>query len=136
MMNPITVILADNNRHIHESFKMLIYPLKDIRVAGEAHSGEEAISIANELRPDVMLMDINMSPVNGLEATKQILDKNPDIKIIGLSMHSDISFCKSMMSLGAYGYLTKASTYREIIDAIKEVAVGKKYIDKKIAAVI
>ncbi|MEO7922902.1 MAG: response regulator transcription factor [Chitinophagaceae bacterium] len=132
MPKPITVLIADDNVHIRESLRVLLGPIGNIDIIGEAKNGEEAIALATELEPDIILMDINMSPVNGFEATRKILKQHPAIRIIGLSLHSEASYCRNMLRLGASGYITKSSPYTEIITAITEVAAGKKYIDKKI----
>lgn len=101
-----------------------------------ATNGEEAIAMAGELKPDIILMDINMSPVNGFEATRKIIKLHPAIKIIGLSLHTEAAYCRNMLRLGAKGYVTKSSPYNDIIDAINIVAAGGKYIDKKITGIV
>jgi two-component system invasion response regulator UvrY len=136
MPKPITVLIADDNHHIRESLHVLLAPLENMKLIGEACNGEEAIVQAAELNPDIILMDINMSPVNGFEATRKILKQNPAIKIIGLSLHVEASYCRNMLRLGARGYVTKSSPYTEIITAINEVYEGGKYIDKKITGII
>ena len=132
MKKQITVLIADDNNHIRETLKTLLEGNDDISVIGEAKNGEEAIKMALGLSPDIVIMDINMSPVNGFEATRKILKVDPSIKIIGLSMHKESSYCNNMMRLGAKGYLVKSSSYSEIIVAIKEVSAGRKYIDKDV----
>ena len=136
MPKPITVLIADDNHHIRESLHVLLAPQDHMKLVGEAKNGEEAIALATEVCPDVILMDINMSPVNGFEATRKILKQHPGIKIIGLSLHVEASYCRNMLRLGARGYVTKSSPYTEIITAINEVAAGGKYIDKKIVGII
>lgn len=129
----ISILIADDNFYMREGLHILFQPMEDMQVVGEARNGEEVIAMAAELQPDIILMDINMSPVNGFEATRKILKQFPNIKIIGLSLHTEPAYCKNLMRLGAKGYIIKSSPYSEIITAIKEVAAGKKYIDKKIA---
>lgn len=133
MPRPVSILIADDNLYMREGLHILISPLEDMKVIGEASNGEETIKMAGELSPDIILMDINMSPVNGFEATRKILKQFPDIKIIGLSLHTEPAYCKNLMRLGAKGYMTKSSPYNEIIIAIREVAAGRKYIDKKIS---
>lgn len=130
MKHQIRVLIADDNKMMREILSMLITDLKEIQIAGEAHNGEEAIALAKKLSPDIILMDINMSPVNGFEATRKILKQNPPAKIIGLSLHKAPSYAKNMLQLGAKGYVTKSASHQEIIEAIKKVAAGGKYIDK------
>jgi len=136
MQELITVLIADDNAHTRETLRVMLNALENIELAGEACNGEEAIQMAAELKPHVMLMDINMSPVNGFEATRKILKQNSSIRIIALSLHKEVSYCRNMLRLGAKGYVSKSSSYAEIVEAIKEVAAGGKYIDKSIAGLL
>ena len=120
---------------MRDTLKIILTPIKSLKLVGEAANGEEIIKLAAEINPDIILLDINMSPVNGFEATRKILRQNPAIKIIALSLHKELSYCRNMIRLGAKGYVTKSSPYREIIDAINEVAAGGKYIDKNIPGI-
>lgn len=132
MKKQITVLIADDNKLMLKTLSMLISGMEDVHLAGEASNGEEAIAFAKELSPDIILMDINMSPVNGFEATRKILMQNPAAKIIGLSLHNQATYAKNMLKLGAKGYVTKSASHEKIIEAIKIVAAGGKYIDKEI----
>lgn len=132
MGKQLTVLIADDNTRMRESLRILLSSVEEVVVAGEAKNGEEVIILASELCPDIILMDINMSPVNGFEATRKILKNNSAIKIIGLSLHKEPSYCRNLMRLGAKGYVTKSAPYNEIIVAVKEVAAGGKYIDKDV----
>ena len=111
-----------------KQFVFLLSRFANLKLVGEAESGEEAISLAKQLNPDVVLIDINMSPVNGFEATRKILKQNPLAKIIGLSVHKQPSYAKNILQLGAKGYVTKSSPHKEIILAIQKVSEGKEYI--------
>ena len=128
MDKAITILIADDNKYIRETIGFLLSRFKNLKLVGEAESGEEAISLAKQLKPDVILIDINMSPINGFEATRKILKQNPSTKIIGLSVHKQPSYAKNILQLGAKGYVTKSSSHKEIILAIKEVSEGKEYI--------
>ncbi|MCW3119995.1 MAG: two component transcriptional regulator, LuxR family [Chitinophagaceae bacterium] len=128
MEKQVTIMIADDNNFFRESLRLILSDLEMFILIGEAKNGEEAIALSDELSPDIIIMDINMSPVNGFEATRKILKRNPAIKIIGMSMHSEPSYWKNMMRLGARGYLTKSTPYLEIIAALKEIAAGGKYI--------
>jgi DNA-binding NarL/FixJ family response regulator len=130
MAKHITVLIADDNVHMRESLRILISPVENLKLLGEAKNGEEAIAYASELNPDIILMDINMSPVNGFEATRKIVKLFPQIKIIGLSLHTEPAYCRNLMRLGAKGYVTKSSPYEEILIAIQQVAAGNRYVDK------
>lgn len=133
MEKQITVLIADDNQLMRKTLWLLISTMKEVKLAGEATNGKEAIELAESLSPDIILMDINMSPVNGFEATRKILKKNPDIKIIGVSLHTEPSYAKNIIQLGAKGYVAKSSPPEEIKKAISQVAAGGKYIDKCIA---
>ena len=128
MDKAITILIADDNKYIRETIRFLLSRFKHLQLVGEAQSGEEAISLARELSPDIILIDINMAPVNGFEATRKILKQNPLTKIIGLSVHKQPSYAKNILQLGAKGYVTKSSPHKEIIQAIMEVSEGKEYI--------
>lgn len=119
-----------------KALSILISETKGLQLAGVARNGEETIAFAQELSPDIILMDINMSPVNGFEATRKILKHNPAVKIIGLSLHTEPTYARNMLKLGVKGYVTKSAPHQEIIEAIIKVAAGGKYIDKGLAGKI
>jgi DNA-binding NarL/FixJ family response regulator len=127
-MQKITVLLVDDHRLIRDSWSFILSSDPRFEVTGETSSGEEAIEIAKEKRPDIILMDVNMTPINGFDATKQIRKLSPGSKIIGVSMHSMPAYAKRMLQLGAMGYVTKNSSKDEMINAILEVNHGRKYI--------
>jgi two-component system invasion response regulator UvrY len=133
MEKQITLLIADDNIFFRESLRVLLSGLDIVILEEEAKNGEEAILLAATHSPTIILLDINMSPVNGFEATRKILKQNPAIKIIGLSMHQEPSYCKNLLRLGAKGYITKVAPHTEIIEAIREVAAGGKYVDKGIS---
>lgn len=128
MDKAITILIADDNKYIRETIRFLISRIDNFQLVGEAESGEEAISLAKQLSPDVILIDINMAPINGFEATRKILKQSPSAKIIGLSVHKQPSYAKNIIQLGAKGYVTKSSPHKEIINAITQVSEGKEYI--------
>lgn len=132
MERQATIVIADDNNFFRESLRLVLSSIDHFTIVGEATNGEEAIQLAIQLQPDIIIMDINMSPVNGFEATRKIMKQFPHIKIIGLSLHKEASYCKNMMRLGARGYLTKSASHTDMIAAIKEIAGGGKYIDKDI----
>ena len=133
MEKQITVLIAEDNTLMRNTLKRLIADAPGIMTLAEASNGQQAISLASELSPDIILMDINMSPVNGFEATRKIVSHNPAARIIGLSLHTEISYIKNLLQLGAKGYLTKKASPAEIINAIKIVAAGGAYIDSSLA---
>lgn len=132
MEKQITVLIAENHRFMRDSLREILSEMEDVTCSGEARNGEEAIQLAEELCPDIILMDINMSPVNGFEATRKILKQNPSIRIIGLSMHREVSYCKNLMRLGAKGFVIKNFAHEEVIEAIIQVAAGGKFISKEL----
>jgi two-component system, NarL family, invasion response regulator UvrY len=131
MKKRITVLIADDNRFVCEGLKTILTSgIDSLTIAGIACNGEEAIEMTDALNPDIILMDINMKPVNGYEATRKILLQHPGIKIIGISMNNEVSYARNIMRLGARGYIIKSASAQEIINAVKIVAEGGKYIDK------
>ena len=127
-MEKINILLVDDHRLIRDSWSFILNSDPRFTVMGETSSGEEAIEIARNKQPDIILMDVNMTPVNGFEATKQIRKVSPSSKVIGVSMHSMPAYAKRMLQLGAMGYVTKNSSKEEMITAILEVTANRKYI--------
>ncbi|HLG40536.1 MAG TPA: response regulator transcription factor [Chitinophagaceae bacterium] len=127
-MEQISIILVDDHKLIRDSWSFILNSDPRFTVIGETSSGEEAVEIVKTLRPDIVLMDVNMAPVNGFDATRQIIRFSPSTKIIAVSMHSMPAYAKRMMQLGAMGYVTKNSSKDEMIKAIIEVNSGRKYI--------
>jgi DNA-binding NarL/FixJ family response regulator len=128
----IRVFIVDDHDMVRETWKMLLQSCDDIEVIKDCASGAEAIDIAHTLDPHVILMDINMSPVNGFEATRKILKRSPHIRIIGISVNNQPGYAKNIMQLGARGYVTKNSSKDEMVSAIREVMKGKTYICKEV----
>jgi DNA-binding NarL/FixJ family response regulator len=127
-MEKISILLVDDHRLIRDSWSFILNSDPRFEVVAETSNGEEAISIARDKKPDVILMDVNMTPVNGFDATKQIRKFSPGSKVIGVSMHSMPAYAKRMLQLGAMGYVTKNSSKEEMITAILEVNYGRKFI--------
>lgn len=124
----IRIILVDDHRLILESWKLLLENDPRFVIVAECENGMEAIKEAQQLIPDVILMDINMSPVNGFEATQKIMAANPSMKIIGVSINNQPSYATKILELGAKGFVTKGSSFDELTNAIVEVYEGGKYI--------
>ena len=127
-MEKITILLVDDHRLIRDSWSHVLNTEPILQVIGAASTGEEAIEIAKTKRPRIILMDINMSPLNGFDTTKIIRKQSPGSRIIGVSMHAIPVYAKKMFQAGAIGYVTKNSSREELITAILEVDAGKKYI--------
>lgn len=135
-MEKITILLVDDHKLIRDSWSFILNSDPRFIVIGETSSGQEAIEIAKEKRPNIVLMDVNMSPVNGFDATKQIHKLSPESRIIAVSMHTMPAYAKRMLQLGAMGYVTKNSSKEEMITAIIEVRNGKKYICEEVKNIL
>jgi two-component system response regulator NreC len=132
----LRILLADDHKITRQGLRSLLEKQQDMEVVAEAENGREAIRLAAEMAPDVVIMDITMPDLNGVEATKQILSKSPDIKIIGLSMHSDTVFVTEMLKSGAAGYLIKDCAFEELVRAIRTVIENKVYLSPSISGVV
>ena len=128
MDDTIRLVIVDDHSLIRETWKLVLQHDPRIKVVAECASGEEAIRFAGLVSPDVMLMDINMTPVNGLEATQAITASQPHIRIIGLSINNQPAYARNMLQLGARGYMTKNSPREEMVKAILTVMEGGVYI--------
>lgn len=132
----IKILIADDHKLFREGTITLLSENQDIEIIGQAEDGKEAIAKAKETQPDILIIDIGMPKINGIEATRILKSEAPDIKIIALTMHSEKHFIKGMLEAGAYGYLFKNCDYDELIQAIKTVYSGKKYLSDEITEVI
>lgn len=132
----ITILIVDDHKLIRDTWSFILNSDPRFQVIAESDSGKEAIDLAENNRPNIVLMDINMSPMNGFEATKEIRKVSPESKIIGVSMHSQPAYAKKMLQVGAMGYITKNSSKEEMIGAISEVAQGNKYICHEVKAIL
>ena len=132
-MTAIRVMLVDDHAVVRMGFKLLLQGADDIEVVAEAESGEEAIKRYPEIKPDVVVMDISMPGIGGLEAVTRLLAKDPAAKVLILSAHEDSSHPKRLLKAGAVGYLSKRSAAEELIQAIHQVATGKTFVDSKLA---
>ncbi|MEY5021141.1 MAG: hypothetical protein RJA91_700 [Pseudomonadota bacterium] len=132
-MSQIKILLVDDHAVVRMGFKMLIEAEADIKVIGEAESGEVAVKLFQELKPDIIVMDITMPGIGGLEAIDRIMAKDKNTKILVLSAHEDSVHPKRVLNAGAMGYLTKRSAAEELIKAIKSIHQGKRYLESNIA---
>ena len=132
-MKRITVLLAEDHQIVREGFRSLLKSEPDIEVVGEAQTGREAVALVKKLRPAVVVMDIAMPSLNGLEATRQIRKGFPDIKVIILSAHSDDAYVEQMIQLGASGFLLKQASSHSLAAAIREVQKGGTFFSPDVA---
>lgn len=133
-MTKLRIMLADDHETVREGLKMIVNAQDDMEVVGFAGDGHEAVARAQELLPDVLVMDISMPKLNGLKATQKINEVCPQVKVLTLSRHADDGYVRELLGAGACAYVLKQSAPRELIHAIRAVAAGGKYIDPKLAA--
>jgi len=127
------VLIADDHQIIRQGLKRILEKESWIEIAGEAQNGREVIKMAQKVQPDFIIVDIGMPELNGIEATRQIHDKMPWIKIICLSIHGDYHFIEDMLEAGASAYLLKDCAVDELIFAISKIKRGKRYIAKSLS---
>jgi DNA-binding NarL/FixJ family response regulator len=135
-MEKISILIADDHKLIRETWTYILNSDPRFQVVAECADSEEAVELARLKRPHIILMDINMAPFNGFEATEKIRKVSPGSKIIGVSMHSQPAYAKKMLQVGAKGYVTKNSSKEEMFTAITEVFKGNKYVCDEIKTII
>lgn len=132
----IKVIIADDHKIMRDGLKSILEKQRDIEIIAEASDGRMTVELAIKLKPDVIIMDIAMPDMNGIEATRQIIEKSPKIKVIVLSMHSDQQFIIEMLNAGASGYLLKDCAFLELVNAIHAVMAKRSYLSPDIAHIM
>ncbi len=132
----IRVLLVDDHDLVRTGIRRLLEDTEGIEVVGEARSGEEAITVAQTTCPEVVLMDVNMPGMGGLEATRKLLRQNPALKIIVVSVHVDGLVPKRLLEAGAVGYLTKGCSAEEVVLAVRTVQRGQRYISRDVAQIL
>jgi two-component system invasion response regulator UvrY len=130
--DPIRIILVDDHKLVRQSWRILLETNPRFAVIAECDNGTKALELAKKHTPDVMLVDINMAPMNGFVVTQKIVEKLPSIRIIGLSVNNLPNYALRMLKLGAKGYLTKTSPLEEITEGIIQVFNGQKYVCEEI----
>ena len=132
----IKILLADDHKITREGLRSLIEKQSDMEVVAEAEDGHVAVHLVRKVLPDVVIMDVSMPDLNGIEATQKIVSECPNVKVIALSMHSDTLFVTKMLKSGASGYLLKDCAFEELTRAIRTVVAGKTYLSPAISDVV
>jgi len=132
-MKRIRVLLAEDHAIVREGFRKLLESESDLEVVGEAKQGRQAVALALKLRPNIILMDMAMPRMNGLEATRQLVKAFPEAKVLILSAHSDDGYVKNAIACGASGYLLKQTSALDVCRAIRQVHQGKKFFSPSVS---
>ncbi|OGG55418.1 MAG: DNA-binding response regulator [Candidatus Handelsmanbacteria bacterium RIFCSPLOWO2_12_FULL_64_10] len=132
----IRILLADDHRIMRSGLRSLVEKEPDMEVVAEAEDGRMAVKLVEDLSPDVVVMDIGMPGLNGIEATRQITERASGVRVVALSMHSDRQFVAGMLGAGASGYLLKDCTFSELVRAVRTVAANQVYLSPCIAGVV
>jgi DNA-binding NarL/FixJ family response regulator len=132
----IRILLADDHKIVRDGLRTLIGKEAGMEVIGEAENGRKALKMAEKIRPNVVIIDVTMPDMNGIEATKKMVTEIPGVKVIALSMHSDRRFVLGMLEAGASGYLMKDCAFDELAKAVRSVSTGQTYLSPSIADVL
>lgn len=135
-MGRISVMIVDDHTLIRETWSFLLGRNENFEVIAEVGDGQKAIDIARDKRPSIILLDINMSPLNGFDVLKMVRKQSPGSKVIAVSMHSQPAYAKKMLRMGAKGYVTKNSPRQEMLDAIMDVHKGNTYICQEVKNIL
>ncbi|MEW6214862.1 MAG: response regulator transcription factor, partial [Nitrospirota bacterium] len=132
----IRILLADDHKIVLDGLHALLEKQPGMEVVAEAEDGRKTVQLVQKLLPDVVIMDIAMPDLNGIEATRQIVAETPNVKVVALSMHSDRRFVVEMFKAGALGYLLKDCAFEELANAIRSVVANRLYLSPKIADIV
>ena len=132
----IRIVLADDHKIVRDGLTSMLQAQPDMDVVAQADNGRSAVQMADELRPDVVVMDVGMPDLNGIEATRQVTEAAPGVHVIALSMHSDRRFVEGMLSAGASGYILKDSAFEELAAAIRTVVDGRTYLCPTVTGIV
>ena len=130
------IVLADDHRIIHEGLRLLFQSQSDMEVVGSALNGREAVAMVLQESPDIVIMDVTMPELNGIDATRQILARHSHVKIIAFSVHTDRRIVRNMLQAGAVGYLLKECAFEELIHCVSEVMNGNMYLSPRISGIV
>ena len=132
----VRIIIADDHKIMRDGLRNMLEKEPGMEVIADAKNGREAVRLAEQLRPDILIMDISMDDLNGMDATRSIVDKGLGTKIVALSMHADKRFVAGMFEAGAMAYLLKDCAYDELLQAIRQVTGGRTYLCSMISGVV
>mgnify|MGYP001820287224 CR=1 FL=1 len=130
------IFIADDHRIVRDGLRSLIDRENDLEFVGMAENGRQAVQMTRKLKPDVVIMDVSMPDLNGIDATSQIINEVPGVKVIALSMHSEKQLIDGMLQAGAAGYLLKESAFEELTKSIRIVCAGKKYLSPDVTDIV
>ena len=132
-MKKIRILLADDHVMVRQGFKMILAAQADMEIVGEADNGRQAVELAEQLRPDVVVMDVAMPDLNGIEATRRLADSAPRTRVLALSMYKDSVYVREILRAGARGYLLKDAFDRDLLSAVRAVAAGEGYLSPAVS---
>ena len=135
-MSDLRILIAEDHRTVREGVKLIINGQPDMQVCGEASDGREAVALAQQLKPDVLVIDVSMPELNGLKATAKLKRIAPEVKIIALTRHAEKVYLDELLQAGASGYVLKQSSSDELLRAVRAVAAGGSYLDPAITGKI
>jgi len=130
------VLLADDHAVVRQGFRLILGSQPDLEVVGEAGNGREAVELALKLKPDVAVIDVSMPELNGIEATRRIVERLPQTRVLALSMHKDAVYVREILRAGARGYLLKDAVDTEFLNALRAVARGDGYLSPAVSAAV
>lgn len=131
-MNQIRIMLADDHSVVRQGFRAILSQQADMQIVGEASNGRDVITLAEELKPDLIVMDVAMPELNGMEATRRLAGSLPRTRVLALSMHKDSVYVREMLKAGARGYLLKDAGEHDLLEAVRAVARGGEYISPSV----
>ena len=132
----IRILLSDDHKIVRQGLRGLLEKQEDVEVVGEAEDGRTTLKLVEQVAPDIVIMDVSMPDLNGIEATRQIAAKHPSVKVIGLSMYADRRFIKGMLNAGASGYLQKDCAFEELVKAVRAAVANQTYLSPAIADIV
>jgi DNA-binding NarL/FixJ family response regulator len=135
-MKRIRILLADDHAVVRQGFRMILGAQPDMEIVGEAGNGREAVELAERLKPEVVVMDVSMPELNGIEATRRLAASTPHARVLALSMHKDSVYVREILRAGARGYLLKDSVAGDLVSAVRAVASGEGYLSPQVSSAV